>query len=84
MGEGRFGEVVNAILLALDFPQTPTLLAVTSDGLSLSEDGGSTWIGFAADVPPDEAVVAVTAPRGLHPGAPLLLGLSNGDVTRVG
>ena len=84
LGEGVLGEAVNAILLAPDFPQTPTILAVTSDGLSLSEDGGSTWSEFAADVPPDEAVVAVSAPQGLRLGAPLLLGLSNGDVMRAG
>jgi len=83
LGEGLLGEAVNAVLLAPDFPQTPTILAVTSDGLSLSEDGGSTWTELAADVPPDEAVVAVSAPRGLHSGAPLLLGLSNGEVLQT-
>jgi photosystem II stability/assembly factor-like uncharacterized protein len=83
LGEGALGGAVNAILVAPDFPQTPTILVVTSSGLWLSEDDGSTWSEFTADVPPDEAVVAVAAPLGLLPGAPLLLGLSNGDVMRV-
>jgi len=69
--------------VAPDFPQTPAILAVTSDGLAFSEDGGSTWFESATDVPPEQALVAVSAPQGLRPGAPLLLGLSSGEVVQT-
>ncbi len=77
------GDSVNAILVAPDFPRTPSVLAVTSAGIFMSVDAGDTWEEFTADIPPEEGVVAVVAPQGLVRGALLLLGLSNGEVLRA-
>jgi len=83
LGEGVIEGSVNAILLAADFPRTPLILAVTSAGVLLSDDGGGAWSEVAVDLPADESVVAVAAPNGLRRGGALLLGLSSGGVVRV-
>lgn len=85
LGEDVLGDSVNAILLerGAGAASALTLLAVSSAGIFVAGDGGRTWAEFAADVPEEEAVVAVAAPGGLRPGAPLLLGLSNGEVVRA-
>ncbi len=84
LGEDVLRDSVNAVLLAPDFSRTPSVLAVTSSGIFVSTDAGDTWKAFTADIPPEESVVAVNAPGGFMPGAPLLLGLSNGMVLRAG
>lgn len=85
LGEGALDGSVNAILLERGASDASalTLLAVSSAGIFTSQDGGGSWTEFVADVPEDEAVVAVSAPAGLRPGAALLLGLSNGAVLRA-
>lgn len=83
LGEDVLAGSVNAIVLGADFPRTPLILAVTSAGVLLSEDGGCTWSEVAVDLPAEESVVTVAAPRGLRRGAALLLGLSGGSVVRV-
>lgn len=83
LGAGVLEGSVNAVLLAADFPATPLALAVTSEGVFTSADGGASWRELAVDAPAGEAVVAVSAPLGLRPAAPLLLGLSNGAVARA-
>ncbi len=80
LGEGVLEGSVNAVLLAADFPQRPAMLAVTSEGVFASADAGTSWRALALDVPESAAVVAVSAPLGLRPAAPLLCGLSNGAV----
>jgi hypothetical protein len=82
LGEDVLDGSINALLLEHGAPAL-TLLAVSSAGLFTSEDGGDSWTEFVADVPAEEAVVAVSAPGGLRSGAALLLGLSNGEVMRV-
>ncbi|MEJ5198595.1 MAG: hypothetical protein WHX53_06700 [Anaerolineae bacterium] len=82
LGEGMIEGSVNAILLAADFPRTPMILVVTSEGVRVSSDAGKTWDEVVVDLPADDSVVAVSAPLGLKPGAPLLLGLSAGAVVR--
>ncbi|MGC8781240.1 MAG: hypothetical protein ACP5UQ_10280 [Anaerolineae bacterium] len=82
LGEGVIEGSVNAIVLAADFPRTATILVVTSEEVLVSPDAGRTWRPVAVDLPADDSVVAVSAPLGLKPGAPLLLGLSGGGVMR--
>lgn len=80
LGEGVLEGSVNAVLLAPDFPTSPLMLAVTTEGVFTSADGGAGWRELPATLPDGEAVVTVNAPLGLRPAAPLLLGLSNGAV----
>ena len=84
LGAGVLEGAVNAVLLAADFPGTPLALAVTTEGVYTSADGGESWRTLAISLPDGEAVVTVSAPLGLRPAAPLLLGLSNGDVVVAG
>ncbi|MCX7671729.1 MAG: hypothetical protein N2439_16875 [Anaerolineae bacterium] len=51
--------------------------------MRVSSDAGKTWREVAVDLPAAESVVAVSAPLGVQPGAPLLLGLSAGAVVRA-
>jgi len=80
LGEGVLEGSVNAVLLAVDFPTTPRVLAVTSAGVFTSADGGMRWRALAVGLPEDATVVTVSAPLGLRPAAPLLLGLADGTV----
>jgi photosystem II stability/assembly factor-like uncharacterized protein len=76
-------EAVNAILLSPEFPEKADLLAVLSDGLLLSRDGGGSWSDWKTGVEFDEGLASAAAPQGLDPAAPLLVGLVDGGVLRI-
>lgn len=74
---------VNAVLLDPGYPEPPRLLTLMDSGLYLSEDNGGSWLELPLEIAPDVAPICVAAPEGLAPGAPLLVGLSDGAVTTV-
>jgi photosystem II stability/assembly factor-like uncharacterized protein len=76
LGEHVLPDVVNIILASRPYD----LLAATDDAVFTSRDGGNTWSDGGCRLPPDQAVSAVMAPQGLAPGAPLLVGTTDGQV----
>ena len=82
LGQEVVTEAVNAILLSPDFPGQADVLAVLGTALLISRDGGQSWSDWRAGIPITEGVVSVTAPQGLAPGAPLLVGLVTGQILR--
>ena len=58
------------------------ILVVQGDALLFSKDGGETWERRAGSEV-GSPISCVTAPLGLGPGAPLWVGLSNGEVVRA-
>ena len=83
LGAQIAAESVNAIILSPHFPARPHLLVLLANGPFLSRDGGLTWALAAGPDVAGAQASAVAAPLGLEPGAPLLLGLTNGDVVRT-
>ena len=87
LGEERLTGAVNSILLGPEFPAKEDMLVLHEDALLVSRDGGGTWSEWqmTASAAPGVAagVTAVAAPLGLDPGAPLLVGLVEGEVLRV-
>lgn len=76
-------DVVNAIILSPEFPAKPDVLAMFSDALVVSRDGGRSWSNWQADLPVQRGLASVAAPQGLDPGASLLVGLVDGNVLRI-
>jgi photosystem II stability/assembly factor-like uncharacterized protein len=73
-------KAINTILLSPDFSNTPEILAVSSDKLWLSHDGGKTWANRDHDRGPGVGYTTAVAPYGLVLEGKLLLGLSDGQV----
>ena len=74
---------VNSIILAPDFPERPEVLVLHEDAVLVSRDAGQTWTDWPSDVALTAAVASVAAPHGLAPGAPLLVGLTDGSVLQI-
>jgi hypothetical protein len=69
--------------LAPGFPVEPDIFVLAGGELFVSHDGGISWSTCEVRTGPDEAAVAVAAPRGIASGAPLLVGLTSGQVLRI-
>jgi photosystem II stability/assembly factor-like uncharacterized protein len=82
-GKGAVADTVNGILLSPEFPAKSDLLMLLANGLGISRDGGHSWLNWKAELPIEGGLASVVAPQGLDPGAPLLVGLANGEVVRV-
>jgi photosystem II stability/assembly factor-like uncharacterized protein len=79
---------IGVLLLSPEYPAKPQLLAMLTDALLVSRDGGATWGAanpMAREVGLDlgPGVASVIAPLGLDPGAPLLVGLLDGRVLKL-
>jgi photosystem II stability/assembly factor-like uncharacterized protein len=83
LGEGTLSGPVNGLLLSPDYPARPHILALLGEALLVSRDDGRTWVPWRADAVVEEAMTSVVAPLGLDPGAPLLVGLANGQVLQL-
>jgi photosystem II stability/assembly factor-like uncharacterized protein len=69
---------INAILPHARDPAVPHLLLLADDTPFVSRDGGRSWSQLQAS-----DVASICAPLGLESGQPLLLGHSDGRITRV-
>jgi photosystem II stability/assembly factor-like uncharacterized protein len=83
IGEGTMMGPLNALVLSPTFPADPDMLVLRGDKLFLSPDRGRTWLEPATEPAATTGVTSVTAPHGIGPGAPLLLGLASGEVRLV-
>jgi len=83
LDQDRAADTVNAIILSPEFPAKPDVLAMLSDALIVSRDGGRSWSDWQADLPVERGLASVAAPQGLDPGASLLVGLVDGKVLRI-
>jgi photosystem II stability/assembly factor-like uncharacterized protein len=84
IGQSSLTQPINAILIAADSPQPSDLLVVHGSELLTSPNQGETfqpWTrpGLGADFD----IMAVAAPAGFGPGAPVLIGGGEGDVLVV-
>jgi photosystem II stability/assembly factor-like uncharacterized protein len=77
LGEEVITDPVNTILLSGDYPDQGDMLVLSQNALWLSRDGGAAWDKVE---PVMEGMTSVLAPDGLHVGAPLLIGLMEGNV----
>ena len=84
LGEEAIADSVNAIVLAPEYPADPAILTMLGAALLVSRDGGRSWSAPYAGAAIDQELVAVLAPQGLDPGAPLLVGLLEGGGTFPG
>lgn len=58
------------------------MLALVNDEVMISHDGGRNWHeGFPAQSA--DGLTAVAAPEGIWPGAPLVIGRNDGEITCV-
>jgi photosystem II stability/assembly factor-like uncharacterized protein len=73
-------EAINAILLSPTFPDTPDMLVVSNDNIWLSRDGGQSWSNQTPNKDFGAEFTSALAPVGFESGAPLMLGLANGQV----
>jgi photosystem II stability/assembly factor-like uncharacterized protein len=74
---------IDALLLSPGYPEVPHVLAMRSDALLISRDGGDSWEAWEVGLDLSPGATCVAAPLCLDPGAPLLVGLADGRVLRV-
>jgi photosystem II stability/assembly factor-like uncharacterized protein len=82
IGDSSGGEhqgPVNAVLAT----KANHLLVLLEDAVLISRDAGVTWSVCDAGEALEQGASCVAAPLGLAPGAPLLVGLGDGSVTRL-
>lgn len=70
---------VNAVLAAGD----ADLLVLLEEAVLVSHDCGATWAVCESDEELEAGASCIAAPLGLAPGAPLLVGLGDGEVIRL-
>ena len=78
LAEGMLDDPVNAVLVSED-----GLLVVTSAALLHSSDGGLTWTDRLPEGSEEREISAALLPRGFGPGAPALLGLTDGSIEAI-
>ena len=83
VAEDLITDTVNAVLLSPQFPAKADVLAMPPDRLLISRDGGGHWSTWPGRLPDGAELSSVVAPQGLDAGAPLLVGLTDGQVVRV-
>jgi photosystem II stability/assembly factor-like uncharacterized protein len=87
VGTKHLTDPINAVLMPPGFaarkPARAELLALMDKGLFLSRDAGETWVKWQNKRLDGQGGSAMLAPRGLGPGAWLLVGLANGAIARV-
>jgi len=83
LGQDIIDGAVNTILLSPEFPARPEMLVASGDALLVSRDGGHTWAEWNPDFDTRQGITAVVAPLGLGPGAPLLVGLADGQIVSI-
>ncbi len=85
LGENVIAEAVNQIILSPNFANsaTPDVLALLSEALLISHDGGQTWSDWKAGLDLTLGATCVAAPRGLASRAPMLIGRVEGGVLRL-
>jgi photosystem II stability/assembly factor-like uncharacterized protein len=83
LGSDVIVEAVNDILLSPDFPEKANVMALQTDGLFQSRDGGQSWTERRSGDTHGEGFTCVAAPLGFMPDAPLLVGLVDGGVLRL-
>jgi photosystem II stability/assembly factor-like uncharacterized protein len=81
VGGDALDGAINAIILSPDFPARPEILVMLDDTLLISRDAGTSWSEWPALK--KSSITAVSAPQGLRPGAPLLVGLANRGVLKI-
>jgi photosystem II stability/assembly factor-like uncharacterized protein len=82
-GAELFGESVNALLAGHEDPGAPAILALATEGLFISRDGGATWHAHPETQATAVELTAVAAPAGLGSGALLFVGTDTGAVWRL-
>ena len=83
LGKTAITGSVNKIVLPAAFAQQPQILLLQDEQLRLSSNGGKNWSQWHVDLPDEESITTVAAPHGLDKKAPLLVGLTNGQVHLV-
>jgi photosystem II stability/assembly factor-like uncharacterized protein len=83
LGEGTIEGAVNTVLLSPQFPARPEVLVALADALLVSRDGGQTWSDWNPEFGFQQGITVVAAPLGLQPGAPLLVGMVDGEVRTI-
>jgi photosystem II stability/assembly factor-like uncharacterized protein len=83
LGENVLPADVSNVAVSADNQSCTDLLALTSAGILVSHDDGVTWQDVSPDLADGQGWTCVAAPCGLLPGAPILLGLSDGAVMRM-
>lgn len=56
------------------------MLVLADEDLLISRDDSATWASMTSDLVAPQELTSLTAPLGLDPGAPLLVGRVNGEV----
>lgn len=77
------GGSVNALLVESHPAGRDTVLTLNVDGIHLAADKAEQWQHILAVEPSEAIPTSITAPLGLHPGAPLLVGFEEGEVRRL-
>jgi hypothetical protein len=75
---------VNSILIAKDFPEVPCITIANGEAILVSRDYGQTWIPWIDTLLLDDQIITIVAPGSVCPGSPLLVGLADGQIIKVG
>ena len=82
-GENVISADVGCVILSADSAAKTDLLVLTNGGVLLSRDDGVSWQDVSVSPAEGQGLTCMAAPLGLPPGAPLLIGLSEGTVRSV-
>jgi photosystem II stability/assembly factor-like uncharacterized protein len=81
-GEAALRESVNALIISQKAASEQQLLALATEGLFVTRDGGEGWVSLENELLAEVEPAAVIAPEGI--GGALLVGLADGRVIRLG
>ena len=82
--EGRTWEqLIEGTVEQIHLDISGRLLILRDGELLLSENGGTSWRAARPGFEPASDISALTAPLGLDPAKPILVGLSNGEIIKL-
>jgi photosystem II stability/assembly factor-like uncharacterized protein len=83
LAEGTLEGSVNAVVVSSLYPKQADIMAMTSDTLLLSQDGGNHWREWQDGFKVEDGLICMAAPQNWTAGMPVLVGTASGEVLKV-
>jgi len=81
--EDALNDSINAVVVSSLYPSQADILAMTSDTLLISQDGGKNWREWQEGFKAEEGLICMAAPQNWKAGMSVLVGSASGEILKI-